>query len=60
MKLSGHEVNFGYKEIVLLMQSAKYSEKYTGYITVPIIIPDYEEDIYTNLQGVVRADLFAA
>lgn len=58
IKLMGFEVNFGYKELILLMQSDKFSEKYSGYIIAPILIPEYEEDIYVNLKSLVKKDLF--
>ena len=60
IKLMGYDVNFGYKEVLLLLSSSKYSEKYTGYITAPILIPEYEEDIYSNLKTAVRNDLFSS
>jgi AP-2 complex subunit alpha len=32
IKLLGHEVDFGYKEAAMLINSQKHSEKYTGYV----------------------------
>ena len=55
--LNGYEVNFGYKEILTLVSSSKYSEKYTGYIASSILIPEYETDIFANIIRTVKNDL---
>lgn len=59
-RLNGYDVNFGYKEILTLISSTKYSEKYTGYIAASILIPEYETDIFANINRVVKSDLYAS
>ena len=54
IKLIGYDVNFGYTQIITLMNSKKYSEKYTGYITSAILIPEYEEQVYKTMKDIVR------
>jgi AP-2 complex subunit alpha len=36
----GYEVDFGFQEASGLINSAKYDEKYTGYIATSLIIPE--------------------
>lgn len=59
-KLNGYDVNFGYKEILTLIGSNKYSEKYTGYVAASILIPEYEAEIFANITRNVKTDLFSA
>lgn len=59
-RLNGYDVNFGYKEILTLVASAKYSEKYTGYVAASILIPEYETDIFANIMKIVKTDLFSS
>ena len=35
----GYEVDFGFQEAAGLINSAKYDEKYTGYVASALIIP---------------------
>lgn len=58
--LNGFEVNFGYKEVMTLVESTKYSEKYTGYVASSILIPEYETDIFAQLIKTVKNDLFSS
>ena len=60
IKLLGYEVSFGYKEIVSLINGKKYSEKYTGYINLAILIPEYEEDIFKSLKDTIKNDLYSS
>lgn len=60
IKLLGYEVNFGYKEIASLVAGKKYSEKYTGYVTLAILVPEYEDDVFRGLKDVIKKDLYSA
>lgn len=59
-KLLGYDVNFGYKEIASLVKSTKYSEKYTGYITLGILVPEYEDEVFKMLKETIKADLYSS
>ena len=59
VKLLGYDVNFGYKEIVSLVKSTKYSEKYSGYITLGILVPEYEDEVFKMLKETIKADLYS-
>lgn len=59
-RLNGYDVNFGYREILTLLGSNKYSEKYTGYVAASIMIPEYETDIYANINRAVKSDLYSS
>lgn len=59
-RLNGYDINFGYKEILTLVGSPKYSEKYTGYVAASILIPEYEKDIFLNINKIVKSDLYSS
>lgn len=37
-KITGYKIDFGHKQIGDLIDSDKYSEKYTGYVTTSILV----------------------
>lgn len=53
----GYEVDFGFTQASALINSAKYDEKYTGYIATGLIIPDTNEEIWKSIQYSVESDL---
>ena len=57
--LTGYTIDFGYKKIVSLIKSKKYSEKYTGYINAGILIPNAEIEIFQLMVDQVKNDLFS-
>lgn len=55
----GYIIDFGYKEINKLMVSTKFSEKYTGYITATILIPENEIGSFTTMITGIKNDLYS-
>lgn len=60
IKMMGVDVNFGYKEILALISSPKFSEKYTAYVTAGYIVNEFDEDdVLKSIKDQVRTDLFS-
>ena len=57
--LLGYNVDFGYKQILDLQKSKKYSEKYTGYKSCSILVQDEDNDNYTTASVQIRNDLYS-
>lgn len=58
-QLIGYIIDFGYTQINQLVQSLKYSEKYTGYVTATFMIPPDELDTFSILLPAVKNDLYS-
>ena len=57
VKLLGYEVDFSFDKIIDLLGSKDNSEKYTGYVSLSLLVPEDNEAIYETCVGIVRADL---
>ncbi len=57
--LIGYTIDFGYRKILSLVHSMKYSEKYTGYVTTSFLIPPDEEDIFGKMKSQITNDLYS-
>ncbi|KAJ2843878.1 hypothetical protein GGI22_007066, partial [Coemansia erecta] len=56
MSLLGYDVNFGHREAVSLINSAKYSEKQIGYLAVSLLLIEHDE--YTRaVLSTLRRDI---
>lgn len=59
IKLLGYRVDFGYKQVLSLIQGVKYSEIYAGCISASGIIPESEEDLYGKVLKSITSHLFS-
>lgn len=46
MHILGYEIDFGHFESATLINTAKFSEKYTGYIATGILISERDENLF--------------
>lgn len=53
----GYEVDFGMSECVYLINSGKFSEKYTGYVATSILVSEQNNDLYKTVSVSIRNDL---
>jgi AP-2 complex subunit alpha len=53
----GYEVDFGFQEASGLINSAKYDEKYTGYIATSLIIPESNDEVWKTIIYSVESDI---
>lgn len=55
----GYIIDFGYNQILILINSSKFSEKYTGYVTTPFMIPEHELDSFDKMTNTLKNDLYS-
>jgi AP-2 complex subunit alpha len=60
MYILGYEIDFGHFEAANLINSPKFSEKYTGYIATGILVSESDENIYKTIAQSIRIDLNSA
>ena len=53
----GYEVDFGQKEAALLINSPKFSEKYTGYVASSVLLSEKSTELFETMAASVRNDL---
>ncbi|CAD8166956.1 unnamed protein product [Paramecium octaurelia] len=53
----GYEVDFGQQECAFLINSSKFSEKYTGYVATSILVSEKTHDLFTQVASSIRNDL---
>ena len=56
----GYEVDFGQNEATLLINSSKFSEKYTGYVATSIFVNETNDQIYKTIASSVKNDLLSS
>lgn len=49
MYILGYEIDFGHFEAANLINSPKFSEKYTGYIATGILVHESDENLYKTV-----------
>lgn len=55
----GYIIDFGYAQVVQLVKSNKFSEKYTGYITAGLLVPEHELDTFAAMADAIKNDLYS-
>lgn len=53
----GYEVDFGQEVAASLINSPKFTEKYTGYIATGILVNEKEVNIHKTIANSIRMDL---
>lgn len=59
MYILGYDIDFGYYEAANLINCAKFSEKYTGYIATGILVNENNTDLYKTITMSIQADLMS-
>ena len=54
MYILGYEIDFGHFEAATLINTAKFSEKYTGYIAVGTLVNERNEDLYKTITESIK------
>jgi AP-2 complex subunit alpha len=57
MYILGYEIDFGHFEAATLINTAKFSEKYTGYIATGILINERDENLHKMIAQSIKEDL---
>ena len=53
----GYEVDFGQNECTNLINSPKFTEKYTGYVATSILVNEQNNDLFKTISASVRNDI---
>lgn len=53
----GYEIDFGHEIAAYLINSPRFSEKYTGYIATGILVHESNEAIYKTVSQAINLDL---
>lgn len=57
MYILGYEIDFGHFQAANLINSSKFSEKYTGYIATGILVNENNTELYRTVAGSIKHDL---
>ncbi|CAK81493.1 unnamed protein product (macronuclear) [Paramecium tetraurelia] len=60
INILGYEVDFGLQACAFLINSSKFSEKYTGYVATSILVSEKTHDSPTQAAHSIRVDLQSA
>lgn len=53
----GYEIDFGHFQAANLINSSKFSEKYTGYIATGILVSENNVEIYRAIAQSIKQDI---
>jgi len=59
MVILGYDVDFGHAEAATLITTAKFSEKYTGYIALSLMATERDAEIFMKVAQSIRNDLLS-
>lgn len=57
MSILGYEIDFGHIESANLINSLRFSEKYTGYIATGMLVNEQDAEIFKIVANSIRSDL---